>query len=176
MGTIRLAGIESESTLDGEGWRYVIFTQGCIHDCPGCHNPQSHDFNSGDEVEVDKLIEDIASKPFLDGVTFSGGDPFFQADKLIPICEYCKENGLTMWAYTGYIFDEFLSFINNKTHESHINQAMIDFLRYIDVVVDGPFILSKRSLDLQYRGSSNQRLVDVQQSLQKGVVIEYNAK
>ena len=110
---IRVASIEKESTLDGEGWRYVIFTQGCSHNCKGCHNPQTHSFDGGELMDDSTLLSDILSNPLLDGITLSGGDPFFQAKQLIDLCKSIVDNGLNIWAYTGFIFDEFIKFKNS---------------------------------------------------------------
>ena len=170
---IRIASIERESTVDGEGWRYVIFTQGCNHNCKGCHNPQSHDFDGGKEVTDQELLDDILSNPLLDGVTLSGGDPFFQADKLLNLVKACKEQELTVWAYTGFIFDEFIKFKNNLSCDKRITSDMLKLLKYIDIVVDGPFILNKKSMNCLYRGSTNQRLINVKESLKHNKIVEY---
>lgn len=170
---IRIASIEPESTIDGEGWRYVIFTQGCNHNCKGCHNPQTHDFNSGKLVSDSELISQIQENPLLDGITLSGGDPFFQAENIINLAKQCKDLGLTVWAYTGFIFEDFLNFKNNCKTDSRINQAMLDLLQYIDVVVDGRFILEQKTLDSKYIGSKNQRIIDVKESINKNTPVLY---
>lgn len=171
---LRIAGIEKESIVDGEGIRYVIFTQGCNHNCLGCHNPESHDFNGGTLVSDEHILNEIKENPLLDGITLSGGDPFFQAKELLNIVKTCKSNGLDIWAYTGFIFDEFLNFIDNKKCDKRIDDNMIKLLKHIDVLVDGPFILNQKTLEKGFKGSKNQRIIDVKESLKKNKVIEYN--
>lgn len=169
---VRIADIITESIVDGEGYRMAIFFQGCKHGCKGCHNPQTWDFNGGEELST----SDILSKynyDIMDGVTLTGGDPFYQAKEILDIVKTLKDNNVNIWAYTGFIFDEFLNYINNDKCDESINGDMIELLKYIDVVVDGPFILEKRSLDILYRGSTNQRLIDVKKSLASNKIIEY---
>jgi anaerobic ribonucleoside-triphosphate reductase activating protein len=173
---LRIAGIETDSIVDGEGWRYVIFFQGCNHNCLGCHNPETHDFNGGKEFSVDDILKDLKElnpSKFMD-ITLSGGDPFFQAKEAINLCRALKKEDYNIWTYTGFEFEEFLNFINNKTTDERINRDMIEMLGYIDVVVDGKFNRDKITLDLEYRGSSNQRLVDVQKSMALNKVVQYN--
>ena len=169
---IRVASITPESTVDGEGWRYVIFTQGCNHNCKGCHNPQTHSFDGGYLMNTDDILKEVMDNPLLDGITLSGGDPFFQAKELLELVRELKKNCYSIWAYTGFVFDKFLDFIANKDTDKRINKDMIELLNYIDVVVDGPFIESKKTFTCEYRGSSNQRLVDVRESLDKKTVVE----
>lgn len=170
---IRIASVEKESIVDGEGIRYTIFTQGCSHNCLGCHNPKTHDFKGGYDVDDMEIYNDILENPLLDGITLSGGDPLFQAKKLINLAEMVKDKGYTIWAYTGFVFDEFLNYINNEPCDSRVNDDMIELLKYIDVIVDGPFILEQRTVEALYKGSTNQRLVDVTKSLANNIVIEY---
>lgn len=156
---IRISGIEPESIVDGEGIRYVIFTQGCPHHCPGCHNPQTHSFDGGKLVDIDNLVNDIkSSKAYIDGITLSGGEPFCQVDQCSIIANKAHEFGLTVWCYTGYIFEDLYGQRNQ-------------LLNYIDILVDGPFIQEERSLELKFRGSKNQRLIDVPSSLKAGVTV-----
>lgn len=157
--SIRISGIERESIVDGDGIRYVIFVQGCPHHCPGCHNPQTHSFDGGKLVSVDDLLRDISKrKKYIDGITLSGGEPFCQSDQCCIIAEKAHELGLTVWCYTGYLF-EALYGQGNK------------LLEFVDVLVDGPFIQERRSLSLEFRGSNNQRLIDVPASLEAGVAV-----
>ena len=155
---MRIAGIERESFVDGEGIRYVIFTQGCTHHCKGCHNPQTWDFNGGKEISIDELLEDFEkNKDLLDGITLSGGDPLYQPyDTACFILEF-KERypDMSIWLYTGYTIERMIEEIE-KYHDWDI----LNILENIDMLVDGPFILDQRDLSLNFRGSSNQRLID----------------
>lgn len=171
---IRVAGIEKESIIDGEGLRYVIFTQGCNHNCAGCQNPQTHSFDGGTDMYINDIMKDILSNPLLDGITLSGGDPFFQANECRKLALKAKKEGLNVWAYTGFVFEEFINFIKNDKNDNRINNDMINLLKVVDVVVDGPFILSKKSADSLFRGSYNQRIIDVKQSIKKMRVVEYS--
>lgn len=156
---LRISGIETESIVDGKGIRYVIFTQGCPHHCPGCHNPQTHSFDGGKLVDINELVDDIGrNKNYIDGITLSGGEPFCQIDQCSMIAEKSREMGLTVWCYTGYLFEDLYGWANK-------------LLKEIDVLVDGLFVQEERSLDLQFRGSKNQRLIDVPASLKAGVAV-----
>ena len=147
---IRLAtpNIQKDSIVDGEGIRSVIWTQGCIHNCPGCHNPETHSFNKGYLVDIDKLKDEINNLSGQTGVTFSGGDPMEQAEQCAELAKYCKKLGLNVWCYTGYTYEALLK----KAKE---NKAIMQFLKNIDVLVDGKFILSLKSFDSSFRGSIN---------------------
>lgn len=159
MKSIRILGIEPESIVDGEGIRYVIFTQGCPHHCPGCHNPQTHSFDSGKLILIDDLLEDISKrKDWIDGITFSGGEPFCQIGQCSLIAQKAHGMGLSVWCYTGYLFEDLYG-------------QGAELLNYIDVLVDGPFVQAEKSLELDFRGSRNQRVIDVPESLKEGVAI-----
>lgn len=164
---IRLATneIQRDSIVDGEGIRSVIWTQGCIHNCKGCHNPETHSFQNGIFVDVDIIKDKIKSLEGQDGITFSGGDPMEQAEACAEIAKYSKKIGLNIWCYTGYTFEELLE-------KSKYIPAIKDFLNNIDVLVDGKFILSEKSYDVIFRGSKNQRLIDVKSSLKNNEVVE----
>ena len=170
----RVAGIERYSIVDGEGWRYTIFFQGCKHNCEGCHNPETHSFDCGEEMTDDDILNDLADCNYarLMNITLSGGDPFFQAGKIKNLCIKLKALGYNIWAYTGFEFERFLN-VKNGGQEQWVNDAMVELLNYIDVVVDGRFILARRTLDCLYRGSDNQRIIDVQASLKENKVILY---
>jgi len=157
---IRLSGVANDSIVDGTGLRFTLFTQGCPHKCKGCHNPQTHDFEAGYEASVDEIIEMIEHNPLLDGVTFSGGEPMCQAEELSSLAERCQRKGLNIWVYTGYLWERLIR-----------EDKYLKLLKFTDVLVDGPFILEKRSLDLQFKGSSNQRIIDVQKSLENGNLV-----
>lgn len=156
---IRLAAdLQKDSIVDGDGIRTVIWTQGCPHNCFGCHNPSTHDFNDGAIFDVEDIKKKIDDLIYQDGITFSGGDPMCQVDACVEIAKYAKTKGLNIWCYTGYTFEQLLELGKKK-------KSYIDFLENIDVLVDGKFVMELKSLDCKYRGSTNQRLVDVKKSL-----------
>jgi anaerobic ribonucleoside-triphosphate reductase activating protein len=163
MSSIRIAGTIAESIVDGPGIRFVIFTQGCPHHCEGCHNPQTHDFAGGIETDTDTLLTKIRENPLLSGVTLSGGEPFCQPEPLLEIAKEVHAMGKNVMAYSGYTFEQLTD---------AENPAVRALLEQCDILVDGPFVLAQRDLTLHFRGSSNQRLIDVPQSLQQGKVIE----
>lgn len=161
---LRIAGIEPESFVDGPGIRMTIFTQGCHHNCPGCQNPQTHDFAGGHFIEIDEILSMIEENPLLDGVTFSGGDPMDQAAALVPLAREIKERGYNLVIFTGYTYENIMKLVPEKPE-------LLELLSFADMLVDGPFIMVRKSLELKFRGSTNQRLIDVQQSLSAGHVI-----
>ena len=161
---LRIAGIEPESFVDGPGIRMTIFTQGCHHNCPGCQNPQTHDFNGGHFIEIDEILEMIEENPLLDGITFSGGDPMDQAAALIPLAREIKERGMNLVIFTGYTYERLMDL-------AHDRPDMFELLTFADILIDGPFIMAKKSLEIKFRGSTNQRIIDVQQSLVEGHVV-----
>ncbi|NLB90378.1 MAG: anaerobic ribonucleoside-triphosphate reductase activating protein [Clostridiales bacterium] len=156
--TVQVAGISEESFVDGPGIRFVIFVQGCPHRCPGCHNPQTHSFEGGEEKEIEGLLMQMEKNPLQDGVTFSGGEPFGQAKALGVLAQKAKEKGINLWAYTGYTFEQLLE-------KGKKEPEIITFLHQLDVLVDGLFILDQRSLHEPFVGSKNQRLIDVPATL-----------
>ena len=161
---IRLAAdLQKDSIVDGPGIRTVIWTQGCPHNCFGCHNPSTHDFNGGELIDVDFIKSEIDDLVFQDGITFSGGDPMCQADACYEIAQYAISKGLNIWCYTGYTFEQLLELGKKK-------KGIMDFLSCIDVLVDGKFMMEYRSLDAKYCGSTNQRLIDVKKSLESSKV------
>lgn len=168
---MRVAQIYNESVVDGTGWRMAIFFQGCNHNCKGCHNPESHDFNGGEEISKEQLIakiqEQIDENPLLDGVTLSGGDPFFQAEDMIDICKFIHSKDLNIWAYTGFTYEQLINKSDNR-----VTDSMVEMLHNIDVLVDGRFVLAQRSLEERFKGSLNQRIIDVQASLKNNRVVE----
>lgn len=159
---IRVAGFVKESFTDGVGVRYTIFAQGCKHDCAGCHNPDTHDLRGGSLFEIDKIMDEIKECDYLDGVTLSGGDPLYQASGILKLIKRIKEETtLNIWCYTGFKFEDLAK--NKDTN-------LIEILNNIDVIVDGPFIQELRNISLRFRGSSNQRIIDVKKSLKTGEV------
>ena len=162
---IRLAAdLQEDSIVDGEGIRTVLWTQGCPHHCPGCHNPQTHDCNGGILVDVEDVKDAIFELKGQDGLTFSGGDPFVQPKVCAEIARFARKMGLNIWCYTGYTFEQLLALSKKKPD-------ILEFLREIDILVDGRFMLEKKSYSALFRGSTNQRLIDVKRSLEEGTVI-----
>lgn len=159
---IRIAGLVNDSIVDGPGFRYAIFTQGCPHNCPGCHNPETHSFTGGKCVDTREIIENFRKNPLLDGITLTGGDPFCQPAPCAELARAAHESNLNVWAYSGYLFEEILA-----------DPAMRAMLEEVDVLVDGPFLLAQRTLSLRFRGSKNQRLIDVRRSLESGAAVEF---
>ena len=153
---IRVAGIVNESITDGPGIRFVLFLQGCPHHCEGCQNPQTQCLEGGTFMTADEILDLIRNDPLISGVTFSGGEPFLQADLIAPIAHECHRLGLNVMTYTGWTFEELVS-AKNPSWNRLIAES--------DVIVDGPFIQDQRSYDTKFRGSSNQRLVNVPLSL-----------
>ena len=163
---IRLAAdLQTDSIVDGLGIRTVIWTQGCSHNCPNCHNPGTHDFDGGELVEIEDVIEALEDLTGQDGVTFSGGDPMFQPKQCALLAKKIHELGMNVWAYTGFTFEELLE---------KGSKDILEFLSEIDILIDGKFEPSKKSLDLQFRGSSNQRIIDVPKSLENHKTILFN--
>lgn len=165
---IRIAGTVEDSIVDGPGLRFVVFTQGCPHRCDGCHNPETHDFAGGKVTTTDALFEQCMENPLCSGVTFSGGEPFCQAEALYELGSRFKSAGKHLMCYSGWTFEELLA---KAQREKFVGKL----LSIADVLVDGKFDISKRSLSLQYRGSSNQRLINVQESLKTGTTVVYDA-
>ena len=162
--TLKIAGTVNDSIVDGPGIRFTIFTQGCPHHCEGCHNPQTHDFEGGTVVDTEELIARIKGNPLLDGVTFSGGEPFCQAEVLATLGKQIKALGLDVITYTGSTVEEI--FKNRQ------NNGWGELLEVTDILIDGPFILSQKDWQIKFRGSSNQRCIDCQASLAEGKAIE----
>lgn len=164
MAMLRVAGIVPESVVDGPGFRYTVFTQGCRHNCPGCHNPQTHDFNGGYTVDINALFEEMSEDPLIRGLTFSGGDPFEQPAPLAELAQKAHAVGKDVMVYTGYTFEQLLE-------RAKSDPATDALLHQTDILIDGPFLLAQRNLELKFRGSDNQRVIDVPRSLAEGRVV-----
>ncbi|NLW21825.1 MAG: anaerobic ribonucleoside-triphosphate reductase activating protein [Tissierellia bacterium] len=163
-GQIKIAGIVKESIVDGPGIRFVVFTQGCVHNCIGCHNPETHSFSNGYYIDIDEIVEMVKKDPLLDGITLSGGEPFHQGKVCGILAERIKEMGLNVVTYTGYTFEEIMN-------EIDINQGWRRLLYATDILIDGRFILEEKSLLLKFRGSKNQRIIDVKKSLENNMLV-----
>lgn len=162
---IRLADIVPESVVDGKGIRMTVFVQGCKHACKGCHNPTTWDLNGGEEHTLGFITRIAEKNPLLDGLTFSGGEPFLQADAMSELGKWCHEHGLNVWSYSGYTYEQLLKM--GETDDS-INRL----LEEVDVLVDGPFIEEEKDLMLAFRGSRNQRVIDMKKTREAGKVIK----
>ncbi|NTV89967.1 MAG: anaerobic ribonucleoside-triphosphate reductase activating protein [Clostridiales bacterium] len=162
---LRIAGTIRESIVDGPGIRFVVFAQGCRHNCEGCHNPETHSFEGGTETDIGKLLQEIRRNPLLDGITLSGGEPFEQADKLGELAEEVKKLGLNVITYSGYTFEHLKEHFTDREDWKRLLQAT-------DILIDGRFELKKKSLLLKFRGSSNQRIIDVKKSFENTTVVE----
>lgn len=147
---IRLYGLVDESIVDGPGFRMAVFTQGCPHGCPGCHNPGSHAMEGGTLRDTADVIAMMEDNLLLDGITLTGGEPFMQPEACAELARAAHARGLNVWCFTGYVYEQLLSRPGA--------QALLD---EVDVLVDGPFIMAQRSLELRFRGSRNQRVIDM---------------
>lgn len=166
---LRLAGVIRESIVDGPGWRFVVFAQGCPHHCPSCQNPQTHDFVGGYDSKVGNLIAEMRKNPLLSGVTLSGGDPFAQAEPFAVLAAEVHKLGLNVITYTGWTYEQIIDGL-----DSHAGWR--ELLAETDVLVDGRFLLEEKSLAILFRGSRNQRTIDVKRSLVQGVALECDLK
>ena len=170
--TIRVCGIEPESIVDGPGFRYVLFVQGCPHHCHGCHNPESWDFDAGTDMTASEIFEEIKSRQGLRGVTFSGGEPFEQVPALLELARLIKAEGLTLMSYSGYTLDEL---------EARHDPATDELLGMLDILVDGRYDEKLRNLTLIYCGSENQRVIDMNKTRKaraegdEGMVVPYRS-
>lgn len=162
--TVRLAGIAYESLVNGPGMRRVFFAQGCKHNCNGCFNPETHNFDGGEIMDMDELIKDVLDNPLLKGVTFSGGDPIEQAHSFSYMANIFKSSNLNIWCYTGYKFEDLIK-------KMELDKSIKDLLNNIDVLVDGKFEINNKKEGLKFKGSSNQRIIDVKKSLESGEIV-----
>lgn len=161
--TLRIAGIEDESIVDGPGMRLTVFTQGCLHNCPGCHNPQTHALDAGTLMSVETILSQLLDDPLLSGITFSGGEPFLQPGPLAWLARAAHAHGKNVVCYSGYTMEQLLNLGLKKPDV----KALLD---EVDYLVDGPYVEALRDLELDYRGSSNQRFLD------RGAMADVRAK
>lgn len=159
---LRIAGLADDSVVDGEGCRFTIFVQGCPHHCPHCQNPNTHPFDGGYETDTSTIWEKIQSNPLLSGITLSGGEPFCQPEPLTELAKKAHAAGLTVWTYTGNTLEQLIAQKDEKTDA---------LLAETDVLVDGPYIHSQRDLTLHFRGSRNQRIIDLKQMRKTGDIV-----
>lgn len=151
---IRIAGVVSESIVDGPGIRFAVFAQGCVHHCKGCHNVSTHDFSGGYDVTIAELVAEIDKNPLLDGVTFTGGEPFCQPAAFLALAKEVKGRNLHLLAFSGYTYEELLTLAEK-------DDDLRQLLSCVDILIDGPFIEEEKDLTLQFRGSKNQRIIDM---------------
>lgn len=163
---IRIYGLVGDSIVDGLGLRFGIFVQGCSHCCPGCHNPESQPKEGGETYTLSQIRDQIMENKLITGVTFSGGEPFEQSELCAPLARKLKGDGYNIWAYSGYLAEDLMA-------KGESDPSIKTFLENIDVLVDGPFVESKQSYELKWRGSSNQRLIDMPKTLETGEIIAW---
>lgn len=166
LGDIRIFGVVEESIVDGPGIRYSIFVQGCSHGCPGCHNPESHSPNGGQLRSIEAILDGVRANKLTAGVTLSGGEPFEQPHACAALATQLKSDGYNIWAFTGYLYEDLLRM-------AQTNEDIARLLDSIDVLVDGPFVEELKSLELDWRGSSNQRVIDLAKTRQVGRIVEW---
>lgn len=162
--SLRIAGIMRESIVDGPGIRFAVFCQGCPHRCPGCHNPETHDFAGGTEVSVEKILAAIDQNPMLKGVTFSGGEPTCQAEGFAALAKAVRSRGLDITMFSGYTWEQL-------QERAESEPALRELLDMTDILIDGPFIQARRDLTLQFRGSANQRIIDLNKTRETGQTV-----
>ena len=163
---IYLSGIQADSIVDGPGIRTTFFCQGCPHHCEGCHNPETWPFEGGTAMDTDAMVSIVESNPLCKGVTFSGGEPFAQAEGYLELAKALKAKGYEVASYSGYTFEQLLKG----------TAAQRALLEQLDVLIDGPFILAQKSLETPFRGSKNQRVLDVPKSLAAGEAVWMTSK
>ncbi|GBF33264.1 ribonucleotide reductase of class III activating protein [Desulfocucumis palustris] len=164
MDWVELAGVLPESVVDGPGLRFVIFTQGCPHRCKGCHNRHTWEPGGGKMYAADELFEQIRANPLLKGITLSGGEPFSQSAPLAGLARRVRDKGMDVICYSGYTWEYLTGHLNGRGNFQEL-------LGVTDYLVDGPFVEELRNFKLPFRGSSNQRIIDVKQSLEQGVIV-----
>ena len=165
-GKIRIAGVVRESFVDGPGIRFTVFCQGCPHHCVGCHNPATHDFNGGYDCEIEKILDAVSKNPMLDGITFSGGDPLCQPEAFLELAREIRSRfpQLNIVIFTGYTYEELQQMWDGRP-------ALKALLDLTDYLIDGRYIQEQRDLTLQFRGSRNQRIIDMNATREAGIVV-----
>lgn len=166
--TIRIFGEAPDSIVDGPGLRYGVFVQGCKHACPGCHNPESQPMDGGKVEQISDVVSRIAKNRLCHGVTISGGEPFEQAEACAELARQVRDLGMNVWVYSGYTYEDLAS--------GNVGQAALDLLNQADVLIDGPFVQVLHSYDLQWRGSSNQRIIDMNETRARGAIVLWSAE
>ena len=165
MTELRIAGTVQDSIVDGPGLRFTVFTQGCPHKCEGCHNPNTHDESAGELRPVAEIIEEMRGNPLTDGLTLSGGEPFLQPEGCLALGKAAAESGLTIWIFSGFNYEEL---VEMGTRDENV-AALLDITH---VLVDGRFLIGERSLELKWKGSKNQRVIDMVKTREMGSIKE----
>ena len=158
---IRIAGLVPESFVDGDGIRFAVFMQGCLRNCEGCQNPDTHALDGGQLVDTDEILTAIKKNPLLSGITLTGGEPLLQIEPATELARAVKNFGLNVWCYTGYTFEDLPA----------DSKQLLDF---VDILVDGAFDITRRDLTLQFRGSTNQRIIDVKKSREQNKIVTWS--
>ncbi|MEG1895941.1 MAG: anaerobic ribonucleoside-triphosphate reductase activating protein [Oscillospiraceae bacterium] len=162
MEKINIAGFNKNSITDGPGLRFVVFCQGCVHHCEGCHNPQTHEFGTGTDYTVEEIYNMVKQNPIAKGVTFSGGEPFCQPAGFLALARLLKAEGYELASYSGFTIEEIMADKDSDRYK---------LLENLDILVDGKFILEQMSFDLKFKGSANQRTLDVPESIKQGKAV-----
>ncbi|MDO4833657.1 MAG: anaerobic ribonucleoside-triphosphate reductase activating protein [Bacillota bacterium] len=162
--SIRIAGIMRESIVDGPGIRFTVFCQGCPHGCPGCHNPETHDPAGGRDIPIDRLLEEFDKNPLLAGMTFSGGEPMCQAEGFAELGREVKKRGKTITIFSGYTLEQLMK-------RAKEDRGTAELLAMCDILIDGPFVQAERDLTLRFRGSRNQRVIDMNRTREEGRIV-----
>jgi anaerobic ribonucleoside-triphosphate reductase activating protein len=163
---LQLAGFKAESIVDGPGIRATIFFQGCPHQCPGCHNPETHDPRGGSRASFEELVEMISKNGGISGITFSGGEPFAQASAAVALAGRIRSLGLNLVVYSGYTYEKLCAL-------GRADSAITKLLEAAWLLIDGPYLESEQDLTLAFRGSRNQRVIDLKETLCEGIVTEW---
>lgn len=178
--TLRIAGIMRESIVDGPGIRYAVFCQGCPHDCPGCHNPETHDFAGGYDMKIEDILKEFDEDPLLAGMTLSGGEPLCQPEAFASLARQVRRRGKNVTLFTGYRLEDLVAFAAGESPDiippartPEGREAVKVLLANTDVLIDGPFIEAERDISLKFRGSRNQRVIDMGETLKRGEIILY---
>ena len=165
---LRIAGIVKESIVDGPGIRLVVFAQGCKHNCPGCHNPHTHSFEDGTLISIDEIIENVRENPILDGITLSGGEPFEQAEGFAELAHRIHRLGLNVVTYTGYTYEHIMDNLDKR-------KGWKSLIQESDFLIDGRFEQSQKNMLLRFRGSENQRIIDLRSSARENSLVVLNS-
>lgn len=163
MTLLQMYGTASDSIVDGPGLRFSVFVQGCSHHCPGCHNPESQPFEGGYSADIEDIVKEIQSNKLIKDVTLTGGEPFDQCKEVLKLALVLKKLGYHLWIYSGYCYEDLMA---GNPHKS-----APDLLACCDVLVDGPFVEELKSFDLVWKGSSNQRVIDLKKTQEAGEIV-----